>query len=580
MECDKSAPHGPFTTLHGVLEKLGWCCLRPPFVMDHTGWQHNFCYVDGALLLRRIREAWALVVSAGVKHKSMAGLYGIELNLTLSHIQRLAPVERARVLALNSGTFFPPSQKAKFDKNVESNCPTCGCRNDRKHWLHCPAYVKLHSDFPEEWRTQVSGLPDCFVYHTLIPYQAQLHVLEEFHATIDCTWTDHDSYELAEGVQHLFTDGSCYDGRICYLARSAWAVIHSGTGMIIAARHLAGPRQCIDRAELSALVSATAWGRQVERQICVWMDSLSTVRLAHRILSQRSLCGVESNRDLWQQFLQVILAWDVSMISVRWTPAHVDPDTTTDAGEDWLLHWNSRADFVATHTNAQREPWYLAQLQTITEQLETWNRRTRLLRAFYLAVGEETGKRGNKGPTSAAPILIEDDHEIQIGISEYLPLNWKQMIEQQNGRIPNWFLQRLMERLVTWDETDGNLMLLTDIEFTTLLCQDQNFCFPVWDSIHQQWIPRTYHCNFERPTLASLVGWVNKGLILFADLFGCQQLLVSGISKEAQGIYRNSRGLYMRVPTDELDSMFVQLRSLVARRPFRKACDLARPLAM
>ena len=136
-----------------------------------------------------------------------------------------------------------------------------------------------------------------------------------------------------------------------------------------------------------------------------------------------------------------------------------------------------------------------------------------------------------------------------------------------------------MEKLVQWDESEGKLIVVTDIEFAIALCQCHDFGFPVWDSATSCWLPRAYHCNFERPTLSSIVRWVVHGLICLADAFGFQNLIVSGLSKEAQGIFKPSRGLYMRMPPDVFKQMIGQLGLMVARRPFRKACDLARPLA-
>ena len=121
------------------------------------------------------------------------------------------------------------------------------------------------------------------------------------------------------------------------------------TGQIVAAEHLAGARQAID---LMALISATAWAQMHDCECIIWSDSLSTVKLACAVLSRLSLCSVQTNLDLWREFLSLVSGMWPRQILVKWIQ---DQDQATDVFEELRFPSNARADLGLSYQSAETQ---------------------------------------------------------------------------------------------------------------------------------------------------------------------------------------------------------------------------------
>ena len=318
--CERSSSRkapGPFGTFISQVELIGWALLDEWQLIDHRGQVHGLLSHDPFLLRQRLLEAWIQYVGEQTKHKTMHDLYGIEVPLTFWVGAHLNNLEKARVLALQSGSFVSDSQKAKFDARKAELCSECQVKDDRRHWLTCPKKAPHRHDFPADWTSRLRDLPDCVAFHLLVPWQDDLHEITKIQERLPSRTDEFYSLEVVEGIQHLFTDGACQDGTSPYLATAAWGVVHGNTGKVIAAAHLAGPRQSIDRAELTAILSALKWGMAVGKHCIIWTDSASTARIAEQVLQFHSLDEIRTNYDLWDEFRHLVSHMPAGMIEIR-----------------------------------------------------------------------------------------------------------------------------------------------------------------------------------------------------------------------------------------------------------------------
>ena len=64
-------------------------------------------------------------VAGTVRHKTMTGVDGIDVALTLDTHEKLTAIDLARVKALQSGAFVSSWQQAKYDKTKQPICQHC-----------------------------------------------------------------------------------------------------------------------------------------------------------------------------------------------------------------------------------------------------------------------------------------------------------------------------------------------------------------------------------------------------------------------------------------------------------------------
>lgn len=277
---------------------------------------------------------------------------GIELDLTLLDHHKLTGVERARVMALQSGAFIGSSQHSKYDPTKLELCTSCNVRNDRKHWLICPLMQKHWEILAPDDQQRLLQLPDSVIYHLLVPYSPDLHRLRQHHESLPWEPTDFLCWVSFGDLQHLFTDGSGFDPRCSYTSRASWSVVNANTSQVVHAAPLHGPRQAIDRAEATAILAATTWGAATHCDVKIWSDSRSSVDIANQILATGTTTHVHKNRDLWHQYLEVILASPGLSRNCQWLPARQDEEQD-DPFHHWCTTWNAVADRVAVRTNLQ-----------------------------------------------------------------------------------------------------------------------------------------------------------------------------------------------------------------------------------
>ena len=165
-------------------------------------------------------------------------------------------------------------------------------------------------------------------------------------------------------------DGSCTVEVYPELQLASWGVISATAGLVVSAAHLHGPTQTIDRAELSAVISAVMWGAHTELALCIWSDSLSTVQMAERIQTWGYVPDGVANFDLWSIFHQALQDRTGVSTDFRWIPSHLSKEQADDCFEEWVIHWNGLVDQLAVYQNSQRPASLWARLKGLRQLLD------------------------------------------------------------------------------------------------------------------------------------------------------------------------------------------------------------------
>ena len=350
----------------------------------------------------------------------MTDLYGLEVELTLFGANRLLRLERARLSALHSGNVMTNVQKRKFNPHKPPTCDVCGEIDDRRRWLKCPKYQSHRCSFPWNWREIEEQLPDCAIFHLLVPWQPILHLIENWCAELPLGLTDFQSFQTVPGRRHFFLEGTCRLSRRPRCAFAAWGVIHAGTGEILATSPLGGSRQAIDRAELSALVSALHWCLLTQSTAAAWSDSKSTVMITQKTLASGTAPETTSNGDLWNLIWQLCQQLDVDQFVVKWVPSHQSFAEAADSFEERCIYWNDRTDRAVDSTNLQRSSQFWLHLQQAADCWDYWIEVLNTLRAFYFSVAAGA-KKTQHIALSQRLDLQDDDHTFAETFIDLLP---------------------------------------------------------------------------------------------------------------------------------------------------------------
>ena len=257
-QCTGKRISGPFFKMLELCGQVGWSILVPPFFTDHDGFEFNLLQICNAELDLLLLDGWAQYLSHNVRHRTtMEDLYGLDLELALLDRSSMVPADLGRVLALQSGAFISTWQHAKFDVTKSAICSHCLVPDTQMHWFRCPKYVELRAAQPALLPI-IRDAPACVLHHLLMPRSPFARDLKAYFLNIEDRVKTFLS-QPSEGVQHLFSDGSCftYPAKCCNTA--AWALLNATTGQLIGHGLVPGLIQTIARGELLAVLAAAHW---------------------------------------------------------------------------------------------------------------------------------------------------------------------------------------------------------------------------------------------------------------------------------------------------------------------------------
>ena len=573
----KTVP-GPFSRLLECLSGIGWAIVEPPMIQDHEGHVWDLLTLDNKTLTAQLRDGWLQYVASQTKHKTMHGLHGIDGQLTLLDTANMLPLERARLSALHSGAFISNYEHAKYDEEKTPFCTVCNIEDDREHWLHCPRFAHIRDSIPD-WLPDNVELPKCMLNHLLVPRIPQL----VHWRSLLCNLQDRtQSFQFPPpkfGFHHLFVDGSCTVEVYPELQLASWGVISATAGLVVSAAHLHGPTQTIDRAELSAVISAVMWGAHTELALCIWSDSLSTVQMAERIQTWGYVPDGVANFDLWSIFHQALQDRTGVSTDFRWIPSHLSKEQADDCFEEWVIHWNGLVDQLAVHQNSQRPASLWARLKGLRQLLDNTATRLRQLRKFFFLIAEQ-GVNLTTGSEECIDVLssAEEEEWFWIPCEENLPLNWQTRCLHGDFPVPGRFLVSIIHWLCAAEQLPGEVRVLSDIEFVFVLVLDKEFRFPFQVDGALDITLRTIDSLFQRPTVGTLLRGVQQALRCIVDMFPHLFIRTPPSTAPGLGIHLKLAGLRIHCPTQLWHDMRSNLRRFTANRAVRRVADISRPI--
>ena len=246
---------GPFSQLLTMFSRLSWQIQNPPLFADHEALVHDFIEIPRSLLRNLTVRAWSWRLSQSVRHRvSMHDLVGLEFSLARLDFVRLSPLDKARTRALQSGAYMFGAEHSVHDMQRSGVCSLCNVRDTRAHRVcDCPRHAQHRPagiDLTAAWQ----AAPECLRSHLLPPANPHLapHLAplrQHLHGLPEGTGLFLSDIATCER-QHLFSDGSCFQGDFQGLEVAAWGVVNASTGSVVSCAPVHGILQSAPRAEL------------------------------------------------------------------------------------------------------------------------------------------------------------------------------------------------------------------------------------------------------------------------------------------------------------------------------------------
>ncbi|CAL1128806.1 unnamed protein product, partial [Cladocopium goreaui] len=377
-----------------------------------------------APLAQLLTDAWFQHVATRVHHKTMAGLEGLDVELTKLDHDKQTPLTLSRVRALQSGAFVSSWQHAKFDKTKQPVCQVCLTPDTQTHWLTCPRFDTQRHECGDllAW---IDSAPPCVTLHLLAPRSPFVQPLKTYFLGLEDACCTFNSAPRWGETNHVFTDGSFFKGIVSTLDRAAWAVVNATTGRSISHGPVPGLLQTIGRAELWGILSAIEWAITYDAEIILWTDSAGTWRKARRLQQHDGELFFDGeNDDLWRKLTEALMRTREGQIDFRWTPSHIDTIKCDNAIEEFLAVWNDIVDRHAIQANRQRGDQAQQLLNEAEEYYKLWKDRLHHLRTFYTLVAD-----ARQEPLEVIDLIAEPANLAQqvagITLGDALPVNWQ-----------------------------------------------------------------------------------------------------------------------------------------------------------
>ena len=568
---------GPFGQMLEMLSILGWTLLHPPMIRDHGGLVHHLLLMDEKLLSRLAQDAWLQHVAAtACTRASMATVQGLDFHILLECNSTLTAHEWSLQSALQSGSFIDKWQHGRYDVTQARVCKFCLVPDTHDHVLVCSRFANLRAQLGLT-AAELTSWPRHFALHLLCSRSPYVDALRHYFEHLEDVTADFSSVPADLGVQHLFTDGSCFAVGREELHQGAWAVFNATSGYPISGGPLPGLPQTIGRAELMAVISALRWSNYFRQTVHLWIDAQHIHQgLQARIHGHTTSTG-EANSDLWFVVDQLLADGALARVSSTWVPSHLSVDLCTSPFEEWVAVNNDAADRLAVRLNQERP----LRAQVLMDQQRDWDHlwehRLGALRKYYFCVFAET----RSSPSEPLAMLIDssEDEGTLYSFSSFLSIDVASLdlpVSDLAG-FPLRFVQTVLDWICRHETLGGNAKQFSFLELTVGLL----FCDPI-DWPHQspsgQWQWGPHGTQFERPTLCYYLRLV-RPLMLAVFAFCCSgQPLIRGINRSELGITLPLEGFSAAFPSDFLSEIRSHIRRFTCNRPVRRAGDLARPI--
>ena len=360
-------PCGPATTFQKYMRILGWKIALNGDLTHISGLTVNCLHSCIKELVLKFRLGWTVFVQEQIEHRRGIPSTPFDAMSTKRIFQALSDTDQKAIILNMLGGWQSQIVQSKWNAETSGACPLCGQEDDQKHrFVECPELSHIRQLHPDAVAILAHHKKD-WRYHpiTCLPTDYE-HVQQ----CITTTTFNPDLPDLNLGGQSVrfFTDGACENPTNPFFRRSAWAIIldlsksaeHRSAILQQSASQmefknlfqclgtgLTTGKQSIDRAELTAVVTACRWSVHVARcRATLFTDSQYVINVVNKIRKFGPVVPLHkmANPDLVQELAQL---WKDELFAIFKVKSHRQFNDAKDYEDLWAIYGNSLADTAA-----------------------------------------------------------------------------------------------------------------------------------------------------------------------------------------------------------------------------------------
>ena len=580
---DGKTHQGPFAKLLEICAQLSWQ-IDAPTLRDRHGATIPWLELDDKKFKAILEEGWTWKVWEEVQgRKDMEGLYGIDKHAMREACNRLPPHHRNGIRVLQDGTFVETRMHCKYDLTKTNQCPLCQEPDSLEH--RCTACPAAHDLYLAHQPTLLKWPQWTMAQKLRLLPSANPHLAEFRHQLTESRGQEIRRAAFSDVDHlHLFTDGSCFGGKIPDYALGAYSVVQPEADGWLVKGALGGLCQGGDRAELRAIIAAVEIALTIDLPCTIWTDSTYGGEGVRRLLADPLDAPDITNEEDWKE-LQGLVAQRTSRITIQHVPGHsTRAETDQDVG-DWAARWNDRVDREAQAAQQLHGPvretfkkLWKHHDQTVCDQCALQSLHLDVLERFSATDegGEDEQEEGyvdlidwrvERGcPDSQNPLtdLTLACHEGRAQLTQKFGMDFT-----------NW----MMSWLGTLTEgNDVQMIKLSFLELAIYVLETGHDCLPRVDPL------RPFHwCDkgtvgATEPTVAAVLRLVRAFIHSLEICFCLAFEKMQGLNLVSLGVHTPQSGIAF--PVNDIFGSRVRhaLVTFTASRPTRLVNDLSRPL--
>ena len=311
----------------------------------------------------------------------------------------------------------------------------------------------------------------------------------------------------------------------------------------------------------------------------MWCDARAVVDGIQMLQGQVTSTDFAENEDLWQLLEEQLRQIPAEDFIVKHVPSHLVGSRCESPFEEWIAEHNQHADRVAVMAN-QNRPEALAQAHARAVRYHC--HQAALIRAFrsilFSIAAEDTDHAcENPEPHESIPgpsALVWNT----VALVDQMPIGWTLQAANFPSDLPRSFVTAVWSMILQQDVQHDLKRRISFIELVFLAKHLGCLNFPAYCPRTGGWID-AQHVPFrpERLTLAVQVKLFRRAVVAVLHHLGLGFLVLGGLDVDECGVLRPCDGLVIGVCPVSLHDARQHLCDFAARRPIRKAADLARP---
>ena len=385
-------------------------------------------------------------------------------------------------------------------------------------------------------------------------------------------------------THHVFVDGSCTFPADPQKRIAGWSLVTLQPHVVIAQGVLPGLPQSINRAAITALLSAALWATQADALVYAYSDSQYTCNGFSFIRDHGFIPKHWENQDLWLEVQMALQALPAERFQWRKVSSHVDWDQLDGPYEEWLAKGNDFADLTAKLAVRNVTASFQSIYQAFVEHLDDSRRRVKRQLHFLMALA----RKDLESP--AVPDLRDPEDDAVGSLGQDIFENDASLAAQLSAvddlvvSTVGSFSREVVQNFSVWlagiDIMAAHKQFVTHIELLAVLILTK-YHLPVPQIEQGQKIfkerSQVVAGDLHRYTVAGALKVLSQMMQAIFDFFQIQ-FSERTISKPSIGLLRPSRALLVGVPDDLICSARALLLEWTKDRPYRTAADLSRPL--